>query len=76
MKDDGTSLSGTAERNEMELQKIMTYLAILTASVVLLMFIMDAAAGIFGRNIAMDVLFIIGAGFLLWQGVETAMELR
>lgn len=60
----------------MDMQKILTYLAILIAAAVLLMFLMDAVAGIFGRNIAMDVLFIIGAAFLLWQGVETAMELR
>lgn len=60
----------------MDMQKILTYLAILVAAAVLLMFLLDAAAGIFGRNIAMDVLFIIGAAFLLWQGVETALELR
>lgn len=60
----------------MELQKIMTYLVILSAAAVLLVFLLDAVAGIFGRNIAMDVLLILGAGCLLWQGVETAMELR
>jgi hypothetical protein len=60
----------------MEFQKILTYLAILAAASILLIFALDAAAGIFGRNIAMDVLFILGASFLLWQGVETALELR
>jgi hypothetical protein len=38
--------------------------------------LLDLAAGIFGRNIAMDIMFIIGSGFLLWQGVETMLELR
>jgi len=60
----------------MDMQKILTYLAILVAAAVLLIFLLDAVAGIFGRNIAMDVLFIIGGAFLLWQGVETALELR
>ena len=28
------------------------------------------------RHVAMDILFILGAAFLLWQGVETVLELR
>jgi len=60
----------------MDIQKILTYLVILVAALIALAFVMDAAVGIFGRNIAMDVLFIVGAAFLLWQGVETALELR
>lgn len=60
----------------MDMQKVMTYLTILIAAAVLLIFSLDAAAGIFGRYIAMDVLFILGAAALLWQGVETVMELR
>ena len=60
----------------METQKIITYSAIGVAGIVCLVFLLDLAAGIFGRNIAMDIMFIIGSGFLLWQGVETMLELR
>jgi hypothetical protein len=38
--------------------------------------LLDLAAGIFGRNIGMDIMFILGSAFLLWQGVETMLELR
>ncbi|HZW34220.1 MAG TPA: hypothetical protein VFF52_26090 [Isosphaeraceae bacterium] len=60
----------------MELDKVITYSAIGVAGLVLLVFALDLAAGIFGRLIPMDVLFILGAAFLLWQGIETALELR
>jgi hypothetical protein len=60
----------------MEIDKLITYTAIGVAGLVLLVFLLDLAAGIFGRLIVMDVLFILGAAFLLWQGIETALELR
>ena len=60
----------------MDMQKILTYLVILIAAAIALIFTMDAAVGIFGRFILMDVLFILGAVCLLWQGIETALELR
>jgi hypothetical protein len=60
----------------METQKIITYSAIGVAGIVCLVFLLDLAAGIFGRNIAMDIMFILGSAFLLWQGVETMLELR
>ncbi|MGP0063633.1 MAG: hypothetical protein ACLQGP_08565 [Isosphaeraceae bacterium] len=60
----------------MEISKLITYSAIGIAGVVLLVFLLDLTAAIFGRIIVMDVLFIIGAGFLLWQGIETILELR
>jgi len=60
----------------MEIDKLITYSAIAVAGLVLLVFLLDLAAGIFGRLIVMDVLFILGAAFLLWQGIETALELR
>ena len=59
----------------METQKIITYSAIGVAGIVCLVFLLDLAAGIFGRNIGMDIMFILGSGFLLWQGVETMLEL-
>jgi hypothetical protein len=60
----------------METEKVITYTALGVAGLVCLIFVLDLAAGIFGRNIAMDIMFILGAAFLLWQGVETMLELR
>ena len=60
----------------MEIDKLVTYSAIGIAGLVLLIFLLDLTAAIFGRFIAMDIMFIIGAGFLLWQGIETILELR
>ena len=70
------SLSQIAERSEMELDKVITYSAIGVAGIVLLIFLLDLAAGIFGRQLGMDILFILGSAFLLWQGVETVLELK
>jgi hypothetical protein len=60
----------------MEIEKVITYTAIGVAAIVCLMFLLDLAAGIFGRNVGMDIMFILGSGFLLWQGVETMLELK
>ena len=62
----------------MEIDKIITYSAIGVAGLVILIFLLDLAAGLFGRHggMAMDVLFILGGAFLLWQGIETILELR
>ncbi len=60
----------------MEINKLITYGAIAIAGLICLIFLLDLAAGIFGRLIVMDILFIIGGAFLLWQGIETALELR
>jgi hypothetical protein len=60
----------------MELDKIVTYSAIGMAGLVCLIFLLDLAFGIFGRLIAMDILFLLAAAFVLWQGIETILELR
>jgi threonine/homoserine/homoserine lactone efflux protein len=60
----------------MQTEKIITFVTIGIAGVLCLIFMLDLVAGIFGRNIAMDILFILGCAFLLWQGVETVLELR
>ncbi len=61
----------------MELNKILTYSSVGVAGLVTLVFVLDLAVGIFGgRHLAMDVLFILGGAFLLWQGIETILELR
>ena len=44
----------------MGLNKILTYGAIAVAGLVCLIFGLDLAVGIFGRLIAMDILFKIG----------------
>jgi hypothetical protein len=60
----------------MGIHKFITYFAIGAAGLVCLIFLLDLAFSIFGRLIAMDVLFILAAAFVLWQGVETVLELR
>jgi hypothetical protein len=60
----------------MGIDKMVTYGAIAVAGIVCLIFVLDLAFSIFGRYIAMDVLFILAAAFLLWQGIETVLELR
>lgn len=60
----------------METQKVLCYGALIVAGLVCLIFLLDATAAIFGRNLLLDILFIIGAAFVLWQGLETARELR
>jgi hypothetical protein len=60
----------------METEKVITYSAIGVAGLIVLIFLLDLVAGIFGRYVAMDILFILSGAFLLWQGVETILELR
>jgi hypothetical protein len=60
----------------METEKVITYSAIAVAGITILVFLLDLAVGIFGQYIAMDVLFILGGAFLLWQGIETIFELK
>ena len=44
----------------MQTEKIITYLAMGVASLICLLFLLDLVAGIFGRNIAMDILLTLG----------------
>lgn len=60
----------------MELNKLLTWIAMALAGLVCLIFILDLAAGVLGRNIVLDILFILGGALVLWQGVETVRELR
>lgn len=61
----------------MGLNKLITYFSIGIAGVVCLIFVLDLAFNIFGlRLIAMDILFILAAAFILWQGIESVLELR
>ncbi len=60
----------------METEKVLTYAAMSVAGLIALIFLLDAALGVMGRNIVLDILFILGAAFVIWQGIETARELR
>ncbi|WP_152052956.1 hypothetical protein [Tautonia marina] len=60
----------------METEKILCFASMIVAGLVALLFVLDLALGIFGRFIVLDILFILGAAFVLWQGVETYRELR
>ncbi len=61
----------------METEKVLCYAAMGVAGLVCLIFILDIALSIFGRvSVALDVMFILGAGLVLWQGFETTRELR
>jgi hypothetical protein len=60
----------------METDKVLTYAAMSVAGLVILIFLLDAGLAVLGRNIALDILFILGGAFVLWQGFETMREFR
>jgi hypothetical protein len=62
----------------MSSEKVLCWVSMIVAGLVVVAFLLDAIAGLpFGRaSILLDVLFIIGAAFVLWQGIETSRELR
>jgi len=60
----------------METQKVLCYAAMIVAGLVCLIYLLDATLGILGRNLVLDILFILGGAFVLWQGFETSRELR
>jgi uncharacterized membrane protein YqjE len=60
----------------METDKVMTYGSMGVAGLLALIFLLDAIFGIVGQNMALDVLFILGAAFVIWQGIETSREFR
>ncbi len=61
----------------METEKILTYAAMGVAGVIALLFLIDLILGMpFGGYRVMDVLFVLGAAFVLWQGFETYRELK
>jgi arginine exporter protein ArgO len=60
----------------METPKVLCYAAMIVAGLIALIFLLDAGLGVLGRNIVLDVMFITGAAFVLWQGFETTRELR
>jgi hypothetical protein len=60
----------------METQKVLCYGAMIVAGLVCLIFLLDLALKLFNRNVMLDIMFIIGALFVLWQGFETSREFR
>jgi len=60
----------------MGINKVLCYAAIVIAGLVTLIFLLDATLGLLGRiSLVLDILFIVGGAFVLWQGLETAREL-
>lgn len=62
----------------METEKVLTLGSVIVAGLVVLIFLLDAALGLpFGRaSLVLDILFVIGGAFVLWQGLDTLRELR
>lgn len=60
----------------MDLEKVFIFGAMIIAGLLALLFILDLALGIpFGRSsLALDIMFLIGCGFVLWQGYDTYRE--
>jgi hypothetical protein len=59
------------------MEKVLTFAAMGIAGLLTLLFLLDAALGVpFGReSIVLDVMFLIGGAFILWQSIETLREL-
>ena len=62
----------------MQIEKVLCWLSMIVAGLVVVTFLVDLILGLpFGRaSLVLDVLFVIGAAFVLWQGIETNRELR
>ncbi len=60
----------------METEKVLCIVSVVIASLLTLIFLLDLALGIpFGRSSAvLDVLFVLGGGFTIWQGIATYRE--
>ena len=60
----------------METDKVLTYSAMSIAGLVCLIFLLDLTLAVLGRNIMLDIMFILGGAFVIWQGIETMREFR
>lgn len=59
------------------MEKILCYISMGIAGLVAVAFLMDAVIGLLGgQSMLLDIMFVLGAVFVLWQGFETARELR
>lgn len=59
-------------------EKILTIASLVIAGLVALVFLLDVIVKIpFGQaSLTLDILFILGGAFVIWQGIETLRELR
>ncbi len=61
----------------METGKLLCYGSMAAAGLVAVIFLMDIIAQVLGgQSMVLDIMFILGAAFVLWQGFETSRELR
>lgn len=61
----------------MSTEKILCYASLVIASLVAIVFLLDAAIGLLGKaSLVFDILMIVGAALVLWQALETSRELR
>ena len=60
----------------METEKVLCYGAMIVAGLVCLIFLLDLTLKLLGRNLVLDLLFLVGGAFVLWQGFETSREFR
>jgi threonine/homoserine/homoserine lactone efflux protein len=62
----------------MQTEKVLCWLSMIVAGLVVVTFLVDLILAMpFGRaSLVLDILFVIGAAFVLWQGIETNRELR
>ncbi len=58
----------------MDIEKVFCIAAMLVAGLVSLIFVADIAIGT--KTIVLDVMFLIGAALVIWQGLATYRELR
>ncbi len=61
----------------METEKYLCFGAMGVAALVAVLFLLDVVMQILGGlSPVLDILFVLGAAFVLWQGFETSRELR
>jgi hypothetical protein len=60
----------------METPKVLCFTAMILAGLVCLIFVLDLTVAVLGRNLVLDILFLFGGAFVIWQGIETLRELR
>jgi hypothetical protein len=59
----------------MNLEKVLTVVALVVAGLLTLVFALDLALGIpFGRVLILDITFVIAGAFVIWQALETYRE--
>jgi len=60
----------------MELDKVFIFGSMIIAGLLALVFLLDLILGIpFGRTaLVVDIMFLIGCGFVLWQAYDTYRE--